>query len=220
MSLVSQAYTGTMRGGAAIGGDAAWAVWNSFLQLRQSCGTMRQYHNTGWLFYLQVQAILPNSHGTQGHHTFHPALATSAPLVDNPPDTKQDENPPLTVQDSNPSTIVSSSTTDLASGKLSIILPITSSTLISTPSAKKTRSAHVTSTSSHVTSSGNSPMTSTVHASKLTPATAVSGAQGAAPPPVSTPIPPPVTLEIRDLSALECIMHMVQMKDAVLLKVM
>ncbi|KAG1822503.1 uncharacterized protein BJ212DRAFT_1476929 [Suillus subaureus] len=71
-------------------------------------------------------------------------------------------------------------------------------------------------------------MTSTAYASKLTPATAivgmqgyindignilekvVSGAQGAAFPPVPIPISPPVILKIRDLSAFEHVIHMMQ----------
>ncbi|KAG1841958.1 hypothetical protein F4604DRAFT_1939105 [Suillus subluteus] len=109
--------------GAGIEGEAAWA---------QARNSMRQYHNTGWPFYSQVQAILPNGRGAQGHHAFHAALATAAPLVNNPPDTEQDENPPLTVagitlhdilmQDSNPSIIVSSSTT-VGSANISFVVP-------------------------------------------------------------------------------------------------
>ncbi|KAG1843751.1 hypothetical protein F4604DRAFT_1525893, partial [Suillus subluteus] len=54
--------------GAGIEGEAAWAVWNSYVQSSistltyityQARNLMRQYHNTGWPFYSQVQAILP-----------------------------------------------------------------------------------------------------------------------------------------------------------------
>ncbi|KAG1738753.1 hypothetical protein EDB19DRAFT_1909155 [Suillus lakei] len=63
--------------GAGIEGEAAWAVWNAYIQL--------SYHNAGWPFYSQVQAILPHGHGAQGHHAFHPAVAAPAPLVNNEP---------------------------------------------------------------------------------------------------------------------------------------
>jgi hypothetical protein len=36
---------------------------------------MRQLHNKGWPFYLNVQAILPNGTGAQGHHAFYPSSA-------------------------------------------------------------------------------------------------------------------------------------------------
>jgi hypothetical protein len=39
---------------------------------------MRQLHNRGWPFYLNVQAILPNGSGAQGHHAFYPASAAPA----------------------------------------------------------------------------------------------------------------------------------------------
>ncbi|KAG1850756.1 hypothetical protein C8R48DRAFT_676666 [Suillus tomentosus] len=149
----------------------------------QQChGTMHQYHNTGWAFYSQVQAILPNGHGAQGHHVFHPASAAASPLVGNMLDStpsQQDEAPQLTVagitlrdalmQAPNLSTAVDysptmgSMNTSFAilrlpgappSTALSIIyILIVSSTLISIPSAaKKICSAHVTSTGSRTAS--------------------------------------------------------------------
>jgi hypothetical protein len=36
---------------------------------------MCQLHNKGWPFYLNVQAILPNGTGAQGHHAFYPSSA-------------------------------------------------------------------------------------------------------------------------------------------------
>ncbi|KAG1754139.1 hypothetical protein EDB19DRAFT_1967913 [Suillus lakei] len=74
--------------GAGIEGEAAWAVWNAYIQSSQSRGSIRQYHNAGWPFYSQVQAILPHGHGAQGHHAFHPAVAAPAPLVNNEPNDK------------------------------------------------------------------------------------------------------------------------------------
>ncbi|KAG1753365.1 hypothetical protein EDB19DRAFT_1979111 [Suillus lakei] len=271
--------------GAGIEGEAAWAVWNAYIQSSQSHSSICQYHNAGWPFYSQVQAILPHGHGAQGHHAFHPAVAAPAPLVNNEPNDKalsQLTVAGIMLHDAltlvpHTSTTVDSSTaigsvsisfaiphlpvgppsiagSSLSKGKRthddallevetssyvsshpSYSTPVASSTLVSTPSAaKKPRSARVTSsctTSSRIVdNTTHLLMTSATKASKLTTATAVVGMQGSinhigdilekavttaqAPAPAPRPITPPATSEIKELSVIECTMHIMQTEDA------
>ncbi|KAG1719482.1 hypothetical protein EDB19DRAFT_1971916 [Suillus lakei] len=218
--------------GAGIEGEAAWAVWNAYIQSSQSCGSIRQYHNAGWPFYSQVQAILPHGHGAQGHHAFHPAVAAPAPLVNNEPNDEalsQLTVAGITLHDAltlvpHTSTTVDSSTA-IGSASISFAIPHlpVGPPSIAGSSLSKGKRTHDDALLEVETSSATK-------ASKLTAATAVVGMQGSinrigdilekavttaqAPAPAPCPITPPATSEIKELSVIERAMHIMQTEDA------
>ncbi|KAG1746911.1 hypothetical protein EDB19DRAFT_1905737 [Suillus lakei] len=218
--------------GAGIEGEAAWAVWNAYIQSSQSRGSIRQYHNAGWPFYSQVQAILPHGHGAQGHHAFHPAVAAPAPLVNNEPNDEalsQLTVAGITLHDAltlvpHTSTTVDSSTA-IGSASISFAIPHlpVGPPSIAGSSLSKGKRTHDDALLEVETSSATK-------ASKLTATTAVVGMQGSinrigdilekavttaqAPAPAPRPITPPATSEIKELSVIERTMHIMQTEDA------
>ncbi|KAG2354452.1 hypothetical protein BDR07DRAFT_1382248 [Suillus spraguei] len=102
--------------GAGINGEAAREIFNNYVSSSTSHSSLRQFSNSGWIFYDMLAQILPSGTGTQGNNVFTPAIA-AAPVL--PEDVEPE------VED-----VVAATTTVIVSAACSSAHPVTTESVI------------------------------------------------------------------------------------------